>query len=96
MLRKTEYHINCGHKIRGFFYKVRLGCLQNQYALHIPPDVCARGLCIIHVGPIQIDSHAVIFIADYVAIGANAVVNKDVTEETVAVAGVPAKKISDN
>ena len=35
-------------------------------------------------------------IADGVAIGANAVVNKSVTEENIAVAGVPAKKISNN
>ena len=34
-------------------------------------------------------------IADSVAIGANAVVNKDVTEEDIAVAGVPARKVSD-
>lgn len=35
-------------------------------------------------------------IAKNVAIGANAVVNKDIAEENIAVAGVPAKKISDN
>ena len=35
-------------------------------------------------------------IADNVAIGAGAVVTKDVTEENIAVAGVPAKKVSDN
>ena len=34
-------------------------------------------------------------IADSVAVGANAVVNKDVTEEDIAVAGVPARKVSD-
>ena len=37
-----------------------------------------------------------VHIADDVAIGANAVVNKDVAEENIAVAGVPAKKISNN
>lgn len=37
-----------------------------------------------------------VYIADNVAIGANAVVNKDVIEENCAVAGVPAHKISDN
>ncbi|MBQ0111253.1 MAG: hypothetical protein KBS41_04945 [Oscillospiraceae bacterium] len=37
-----------------------------------------------------------IHIADYTAIGANAVVNKDVLEENIAVAGVPAKKVSNN
>lgn len=35
-------------------------------------------------------------IADGVAIGANAVVNRDVLEPDIAVAGVPAKKISNN
>lgn len=35
-------------------------------------------------------------IADNVAIGAGAVVNKDVLEKNVTVAGVPAKKISNN
>ena len=37
-----------------------------------------------------------ITIADGVAIGAGAVVNKDVLEENIAVAGVPAKKKSNN
>ena len=37
-----------------------------------------------------------VFVANYTAIGANAVVNKDVREENIAVAGVPAKKISNN
>ena len=37
-----------------------------------------------------------IHISNNVAIGANAVVNKDVLEEDIAVAGVPAKKISNN
>ena len=35
-------------------------------------------------------------VANGVAIGANAVVNKDVLEENIAVAGVPARKISNN
>ena len=37
-----------------------------------------------------------VHIASYVAIGANAVVNKDCYEEHVAIAGVPAKIISQN
>lgn len=36
------------------------------------------------------------YVANGVAIGANAVVNKSVVEEHIAVAGVPARKISDN
>lgn len=37
-----------------------------------------------------------IYIADNIAIGANAVVNKSFTEENISIAGVPAKKISDH
>ena len=37
-----------------------------------------------------------IYIANNIAIGANAVVNKSFFEENIGVAGVPAKKISDN
>lgn len=37
-----------------------------------------------------------VIVADNVAIGAGAVVNKDVLESNIAVAGVPAKKISNN
>lgn len=33
---------------------------------------------------------------DNIAIGANAVVNKNFTEENIAIAGIPAKKISNN
>jgi len=34
-------------------------------------------------------------IADHVAVGANAVVNKDIEEKNIAVGGIPAKKIAD-
>lgn len=37
-----------------------------------------------------------ITIVDSVAIGANAVVNKDILEPDIAVGGVPARKISNN
>lgn len=136
LLRKTEYHVNCSHRILSAIYKLRLGYLQNKHALHIPINTCGKGLFIMHLGPILINSRATVgqdctlhintgivaggtndgvptlgngvivgigavvlgevTIEDYVAIGANAVVNKSVLEENIAVAGVPAKKISDN
>jgi len=136
LLRKTEYCINTNKHILGAFYKIRLFKLQNKHALHIPPNCCAKGLRIMHLGPILMNSGVIIgencaihmntsfvaggttnsaprlgngvvvgvgavilggvTIADDVAIGANAVVNKDVLEESIAVAGVPAKKISNN
>ena len=136
LLRKAEYHQNSGHKIRALFYLLRLLRLQSRHSLNIPRNVCAKGLKIMHLGPILINGKAVVGedcsfhintalvaggnnddapvlgkgvvigigavvlggvrVADYTAIGANAVVNRDVTETNVAVAGVPARKISDN
>ncbi len=49
--------------------------------------------CVIGVGAVVLGG---VTIADNVAIGANAVVNKSVLEENIAVAGIPAKKISNN
>ena len=135
-LRITEYHINCGHKIRGFFSKVKLNKLSNKYCLHININNCEKGLKIMHLGPILMNGHVRcgenlsihintalaahgvtdgipvignnvvigvganiiggINIADGIAIGANSLVNKSFLEENIAVAGVPAKKISNN
>lgn len=136
LLRKTEYHTNVGHRIRKSWYRFRLIRLQNRYSLHIPINCCGKGLHIVHLGPILINSNAQlgercslhintaivaggvsndapiignhvimgvgsvvvggVRIADYTAIGANAVVCKDITEENTAVAGIPAKKVSNN
>jgi len=136
LLRKTEYHMNSKHPVMSIIMRYRLNMLQNKYSIHIPPNVCGKGLRLMHVGPILINSNASVgdncvfhintalvaggtnhgtptlgnnvivgigaiilgdtHIADGVAIGANAVVNKDVLEENIAVAGVPARKISNN
>ena len=136
LLRTTEYHINAKHRLMSAVMRYRLFRFQNKYCLHIPPNVCGKGLKIMHVGPILINSKAIVgencifhmntalvaggtnndaptlgndvvvgigavvlggtHIPDGVAIGANAVVNKDVLEKNIAVAGVPAKKISNN
>lgn len=136
LLRTTEYHINANHKLRARIYRLRLNRLQMKHAMHIPPNVCGKGLKVMHVGPILIHENAVVGencrfhmnsalvaggtnhgvptlgndiivgigaivlgnvqIADGVAIGANAVVNRDVLEKNIAVGGIPAKKISNN
>ena len=136
LLRKTEYYTNTNNRLMANIYKLKLNRIQNKYALHIPLNSCGKGLKIMHIGPILLNSNVevgeycsfhintavvaagssdgtpivgnhVVFgvgavalggikIADYTAIGANAVVNKSVEEENVAVAGVPAKKISNN
>ncbi|NTQ65725.1 serine acetyltransferase [Enterococcus faecium] len=136
LLRKTEYYNNTRKKLRKTIYKIRLIRLQNKYSLHIPLNVCEKGLRIVHLGPIIVNEHAHIgedcafhintavvaggttsmapnigngvvlgigavvlgdiSIADHVAIGANAVVNKSIIENNITVGGVPAKKISNN
>lgn len=136
LLRKTEYHTNCRHRIRTMIYKIKLYRLQNKYALHIPINTCGRGLKIMHVGPVLMNGRVTVgkdcsfhintalvaggttdnvpyledgvvvgigaivlgdvHVARNVAIGANAVVNKTIAEENVAVAGVPAHKVSNS
>ena len=134
-LRITEYHLNCGHKLR---YKINLAMyhrLSFKVGVKIPPNTCGKGLWIVHLGSILINSEArigenasfhinssivagsnnknavigdnVIFyvgatvikgvtIADKTRIGAGAVVNKDVVDCGMCVAGVPAKIVSES
>ena len=136
LLRKTEYFVNTKKKIFASFYKFKLQRFQAKYGLNVPLNCCGKGLRIMHLGPVLINSKATlgenvcihintaivaggtndlvptigngvvigvgavvlggVTIADNIAIGANAVVNKDFLEENIAIAGVPAKKISNN
>ena len=136
LLRKSEYYLNTGKKIRYSICKTKLRKLQTKFLLHIPCNCCGKGLRIAHLGPVLINSKATIgkdcsfhmntsvvaggtndlvpvignnvtlgvgavvlggiTIADDVAIGANAVVNKSVEQSSVTVAGVPAKIISNH
>ena len=136
LLRKTEYYRNTGKKIRGWLCNFRRARMQNKYGIHISPNTCGKGLHIMHIGPVIVNSKAKVgenctfhvntavvaggtnddvpvignrvilgigavvlgkvTVANGVAIGANAVVNKSVEEESIAVAGVPAKKVSNN
>lgn len=135
-LRKTEYYLNTNKKIRFFLSKLILSKIQTKYSLHIPLNCCGKGLRIVHLGPILMNSNVTVgsdckfhmntalvaggtndnvpilgdrvvvgygavvlgdvYIADDVAVGANAVVNKNCMEQSVTVAGVPAKIISRN
>lgn len=136
LLRKAEYYTNTNNRVLALIYRVRLNKMQNKYAIHIPLNTCGRGLKLMHVGPVLMNTNTIVgkdcvfhmnvgivaggnngfapvlgdnivvgygsvvlgntHIANGVTIGANAVVNKDVLEENIAVAGVPAKKISNN
>ena len=72
-------------------------------SLHINTSFVAKGTsdeaptigngCVVGVGAVVMGG---VQVADYVAIGANSVVCKDILEENIAVAGSPAKKVSNN
>ena len=136
LLRKTEYYVNTGKKLPALLCRIRLNRLQNRYGLHIPINSCEKGLKIMHLGPVLVNSNSHlgqncslhmnvcivaggltneapvlgdgvvvgvgaaivgnVHIANNVAIGANAVVTHDVSEENIAVAGVPARKVSEH
>jgi len=80
--------------------KARLG---EDISIHVNTSVVAQGN---NGGVPQIGNNVVIgvgavilgavYIADGIAIGANAVVNKSFEETNIAIAGIPAKKISNN
>lgn len=124
-------------KILGGFYRFKKSKLGFYTGFSIPINVCDKGLCIAHVGPIIINEQtkigkncrihvgvnigadarigtnapeignnvyigpgAKIFgkvvIADNIAIGANAVVNKSFLEKNISIAGIPAKQINNS
>lgn len=58
LLRKSEYYLNSGKRIRANLYKFFLRKLQNKYALHIPLNCCGEGLRIMHLGSVLINEKA--------------------------------------
>ena len=58
LLRKTEYYINCGHRVLAKIYKLRLLQFQIKYGMHIPPNTFGRGLHVMHVGEIDVNTTA--------------------------------------
>ena len=135
-LRITEYHLNAGNKIRYTISRILLNHKMNKTGLHIFPNICGKGLKIMHLGPVLMNGRVKIGenvtihimtsfvaggtnhdtpvigndviigvgatvlggvkIADGMAVGANAVVNKSFNEKNIAIAGIPARKISDH
>ena len=136
LLRKTEYYVNVKNKLMGTIYRAWLAYYQNKHQIHIPINTFDRGLRLMHLGPILVNSKvrggknialhvntslvaggtnddapilddgvvvgvgAVVLggvhLAKNIAVGANAVVTKSFNEENIAIAGVPAKKVSNN
>ena len=58
LLRKTEYYINSGHRVLAKLYKLRLLQFQIKYGMHIPPNTFGRGLHVMHVGEIDVNTNA--------------------------------------
>ena len=58
LLRKTEYHINSGHRFLSRRYRMRLELFQMKWRIHIPPNVFGRGLRVMHVGEMHINGRA--------------------------------------
>lgn len=57
-LRITEYHKNCGHRLR---YKISLSMyhrLSFKIGIKIPPNTCGKGLHIVHLGSVLVNSGA--------------------------------------
>jgi len=48
-LRKMEYHLNTGHKLRYSYYHFKLSRLGLRYGIRINPNVTGKGLNIIHL-----------------------------------------------
>ena len=132
LLRKTEYYLNTGRKLRFYLAMVLLNRWRIKYGMNIRLNSCGKGLKIMHIGSILTngdigrdcrlhinvsivsggkeqmvptlgDSIVVgvgaiivggICLADGIAVGANALVNKTFDERNITIAGVPAKKIS--
>lgn len=60
LLRKAEYYTNTGNKILALYYRIRLTRLQNKHAIHIPLNTCGRGLKLMHVGPVLLNTNTIL------------------------------------
>lgn len=80
LLRKTEYYLNTGRRIRGTFYHAWLMRFQNKYCVKIPLNTCDKGLEITHVYPLGMNGNATVGkncrIMPYAKLGGDDVLNK--------------------
>lgn len=56
LLRIHEYHFNCGHKIRAFFYRFLRKLMANRFFVNIPLNVVEPGLSLRHPRNITINA----------------------------------------
>ncbi|GAE95215.1 hypothetical protein JCM21714_4429 [Gracilibacillus boraciitolerans JCM 21714] len=57
LLRKTEYYVNTGKRLRGLLYKVLLNRFRNNHLIQIPINTFDRGLKLMHLGPILVNKN---------------------------------------
>lgn len=88
LLRYTEYHTNCGHRLRAAIYWARLMKMQNRYGMHIPINCFGKGLRIFHLSPIVVNSA--------VSVGENCVLMPNVNVVGSHVKGGGAPKLGNN
>lgn len=60
LLRKTEYYLNSGRRLRGWFYHMLLMKFQNTLCIHVPLNSCGKGLWIYHVFPLCMNGNATV------------------------------------
>ena len=57
LLRKTEYFINTGKKLRAFIFRARLMRFHNRTGLRMPLNICGKGMYIFHTLPLCINGN---------------------------------------
>lgn len=87
LLRRAEYHHNCGHRLRYVLAEYRLTRLSLKLGLNIPINCFGPGLDIAHTGGINVSSHA--------RIGRNCKIYPGVTIGTGA-DGIASPRLGDN
>ena len=58
ILRKAEYHINNGHRIRSAYYCYRLLRQGMKLGWSIDPNTFGPGMCIVHYGTVVVNPNA--------------------------------------
>jgi serine O-acetyltransferase len=81
-LRKTEYHLNAGHRVRSAWSRFVLIRSGNRLGFTIAPNVFGPGLSISHAGTIAVNDHA--RIGTDCRISVNVVIGADLHVATAA------------
>jgi serine O-acetyltransferase len=88
LLRRAEYHHNCGHRLGYILAQYRLSRLSLKLGLNIPINCFGPGLDIPHTGGINVNSGA--------RIGCNCKIYPGVTIGETRTDAIPAPRLGDN